>query len=344
MNRTIQRLTAAALALTLAGGGTTAWSQENDPGYQSWGDDNQAQLRDMVQELRDLIGAAESARAADPRFLDDLKALADEYDRPGYGADAGGDGAAPQTEAAAVPAPEPAQSARKPAVLINDDFADGDFTQDVQWTVISGDFKVEDGFGLRSVVGPTANPAAEQPAAGQGGGDPAAEIIGGILNQVLTGGEGRRQQETEAPAPAEPAEIRTRLEISNSFGMRINLSARPSDAAAPFRMGPFQTDQAGFGYKLVYRPDAASGLAMIRHSPSRETEIASLGRPLSLEDNTVHRIDWVRKTDGSMTVSLDGTEILQVTDTAFRDPFDGFALVNEGGDYAIRSIALTGLK
>jgi hypothetical protein len=33
---------------------------------------------------------------------------------------------------------------------------------------------------------------------------------------------------------------------------------------------------------------------------------------------------------------------MEVTDRSFRDPFDGIALVNGGGDYALRSITVDG--
>ncbi len=43
-----------------------------------------------------------------------------------------------------------------------------------------------------------------------------------------------------------------------------------------------------------------------------------------------------------MVVKIDGAQVMEVTDRSFRDPFDGVALVNGGGDYALRSITIDG--
>jgi hypothetical protein len=43
-----------------------------------------------------------------------------------------------------------------------------------------------------------------------------------------------------------------------------------------------------------------------------------------------------------MVVKVDGAQVMEVTDRSYRDPFDGIALVNGGGDYALRSITIDG--
>ena len=63
---------------------------------------------------------------------------------------------------------------------------------------------------------------------------------------------------------------------------------------------------------------------------------------LALEDGRSHTVALVRDGDGTMTVSVDGTEQIQVKSSALEDPFGGLSLVNSGGDYAIRSIAVYG--
>ena len=40
---------------------------------------------------------------------------------------------------------------------------------------------------------------------------------------------------------------------------------------------------------------------------------------------------------------VDGAEVMNVVDRGFRDPLDGVALVNSGGDYALRSITIDGV-
>ena len=63
---------------------------------------------------------------------------------------------------------------------------------------------------------------------------------------------------------------------------------------------------------------------------------------LKLEDGKSHTLALVRESDGTMTATVDGTELIRAKSTALDDPFDGVSLVNGGGDYAIRSIAVYG--
>ena len=63
---------------------------------------------------------------------------------------------------------------------------------------------------------------------------------------------------------------------------------------------------------------------------------------LALEDGESHTLALVRESDGTMTATVDGTELIRAKSTALEDPFDGVSLVNGGGDYAIRSIAVYG--
>ena len=46
----------------------------------------------------------------------------------------------------------------------------------------------------------------------------------------------------------------------------------------------------------------------------------------------------------AMTVSVDEKEVMRVTDRGIGDPFDGFAMVNRGGDYVLRRIAIRGTR
>ncbi|MDZ7735016.1 MAG: hypothetical protein U5P41_01875 [Gammaproteobacteria bacterium] len=42
-----------------------------------------------------------------------------------------------------------------------------------------------------------------------------------------------------------------------------------------------------------------------------------------------------------MSVHLDGEQVIQIRDRGFRESFDGFAMINQGGDYAVREITIT---
>lgn len=187
------------IALTLPAAAAGADEKER---YAEWRGDaaestEESAAQALVRTLEALIDEAERARAADPRFLQDLR------------------------DAIAAHAPR--------AALIRDDFSDGDFTLDPRWTVASGDFAVDPRLGLRTVV-----PVAGADAAGESEGgltgmgksaldagksvlDAGKDVVGGVLDagkEVVGGllGEGEdaqdaaREEDAEPPAP-EPAEI-----------------------------------------------------------------------------------------------------------------------------------------
>ena len=65
---------------------------------------------------------------------------------------------------------------------------------------------------------------------------------------------------------------------------------------------------------------------------------------VSLGDGQVHALTWTRGRDGAMRVALDGKTLMSVTDRSFKEPFDGFAMINAGGDYALRQIRIDGTE
>jgi len=100
--------------------------------YSSWEDpddsktapvqvNSNARLDQLIKELNVLIKDATNARAANPLFLKDLKKLANKYRQ------------------------------RRSRRVISDTFEDGDFTRDPVWTLRSGEYRIEQGWGLRNI-------------------------------------------------------------------------------------------------------------------------------------------------------------------------------------------------
>ncbi len=113
----IRRLIAATLSFAVSGAGA------EETRYAPWGGDAD-QVQELVDALRRLVDEAEQARAADPRFLSDLRALANRHDRHW------------QTR------------------LLSEDFRDGDFTRNPAWVRHSGKFEVTfSGLLSRAVAG-----------------------------------------------------------------------------------------------------------------------------------------------------------------------------------------------
>ncbi len=275
------------------------------PRYGAWEGAN-PDLQKLVDELNKLIDEATKAKAADPVFLQDLRDLATKY-----------------KVAAPAAAPTPATLSR----LLTDSFADGNFTANPVWKVSAGEYRIETSgtyTGLRSAI-------AAQPATA-GSDNLAAAILGAILQPQSPGAAGG----------AKYASIYTALKLSNAFAVELELASKFTGGRLDF--GPYQGASANYGYRVAYFPGAAEGLQLLKVTPQGSTVIGSYKKQLFLENKQRHRIKWTRDAAGAMAVSVDGTQVITATDTTMKDPFDGFLIINSGGDYAIRSVAIDGVK
>ena len=292
-----------------------------------------AALEALAQELKALIDEAESARAADPRFLQDLRDIIAEHVAD----------AAPRT------------------ALIRDDFSDGDYTDDPQWEVVSGDFSVDGRLGLRTTI-PLSGADTETIRIslddirdkgdelldkGEELLDKSKDTIGDLLSgekklDDLWGGDDEEEKEDAGPAGPEPAEIVLGADIPNAFSLELELMSGITHRDAQFEIDLFQGRGGASGYRLSYLPGDDPGLQLSRFGRRSAEVIGDSGDELALEDGRSHTIALEREGDGTMTVSVDGTEYIRVKSSALEDPFGGISLVNSGGDYAVRSIAVYG--
>ena len=61
-------------------------------------------------------------------------------------------------------------------------------------------------------------------------------------------------------------------------------------------------------------------------------------------DGAVIEVDVTHLRTPIEGVSIDGEARIKTADRSFRDPFDGFAVVNRGGDYILSRITFHGTK
>ncbi len=312
------------LALIALSGATPAQAQQR---YRQWGNPDGAaaagksRTQDFVDRLKRMIIDAEKSRAADPRFLRDLRDLARGFDRPWR---------------------------RR---LFSDDFLDGDFTANPAWTVTAGRYWVEKGWGLRSAIEPgqAAAPSGDTGGKRLRGKDAAIAILGAVLNQA-TGNRGGEPAPARSAAPAVAA-IQAPARITNAFAIEFELSSwrdngngrdrRDRRQTGKLEIGPYQGNAGGAGYRLAYRP--GGNFELLRVSP-RGTGIIDAAAAAALEDKKPHAIEWTRRADGVMTVTLDGKQILSATDRGIRQGFDGIAITNRGGDYIVKRITVYGVN
>ncbi len=262
-------------------------------------------LQALVRDLRGELDRAEKERLADPWFIRDVRKLLDRYDFPW------------QTR------------------LLSDDFSGPGPGPDSPWRVTAGEFLIDWRHGLRSVI----TPAAQRQAARQQAST--RDLIGTLLQQAIIG------QPAAAPQDPEFAAMLAPVRISNAFAIEIALSTRAVGGSTEgrFEFGPYQGAAADAGYRLAYAPGAGAGapsLELLRVTSRGASTLEFYDKPLNLHDGQEHVLTWTRDRAGAMSILLDGQELMQATDRGFRDPFDGLAIVNGGGDYALRSITIDG--
>lgn len=280
--------------------------------YAPWQDPNAAKQsvqksQALIDELNKLIDDAEKSRAADPRFLSDLRDLARRHERPWR------------------------------VTLVSDDFSDGNFTQNPVWKVTAGKFWIEKGYGLRGTATET-QPTSDGQKKVRGE-DVATQLLGSILNQAL-GGRQEGQQQTAAPPASPRAAISLPRRISNAFALRLEMNSWKEEGR--LEIGPYQGAQPVAGYRLVYRSGGTPSLQLVRVSSRGTTVLVSDPKSVKLEDRRNHVVEWTRDRAGVMVVRIDGSERIRANDNGFRDDFSGFQLVNVGGDYTLGRITIEG--
>ena len=255
-----------------------------------------------IEALEALIDRAERTNAAEESFLADLRELAETYGETetGFGGSTYSDDEGDEGKQQDLSA------------LIEDDFSDGDYTQDPRWTVTAGEFTVASE-GLRSRV-------REQYASS----DNAGEAIAGALLGALTG----------AGTPRAYAAIHNGTDLPNAFAVEIAVT---SQGDGRFDFGPYQ-GSGDSGYRLAFTPGASPTVQLLKADDGRVSVIDSwqgdLGRSVEFR--------WTRDESGDMEVSANGDTLFEVSDRSFGDPFQGFLMLNGGGDFTVERVAVSG--
>ena len=288
------------------------WRQPPSPAQGQGIAGRSADLDRLLKELEKLTKEAEGARAADPRFLGDLKNLVRRYSWPWK------------------------------KLVVRDDFQDGDYAQNPPWVVSSGAFSVWSEGLVTSVAAVTraAEPKQTTEPRKQESDDFARALLGGVLRELS---RDPQRGGTKAPPQTETiSEARIRLErdIPNQFALRVELQSRAS-ADGRLELGVGQ-GPAGLGYSLVYDAGASAALSLIRKGTRGNAVIEAVPQRPVLEDGKSHVLLLTRDRTGGMTLAVDGETRFRVSDRAFRGPFDRFIIINGGGEFVIRSVAIYG--
>ncbi len=215
--------------------------------------------------------------------------------------------------------------------LLDETFRDSEYTSNPAWVVDAGAFRVVRGVGLRTEVTTTST----RPPTNQG---KSPDAVSQILNILLQSSTPTQQQ---AATQSEKAAIHTVLPITNSFLIEVDVSSLSTSGDSTFSFGPYQGDRRDTGYQLVYRGGNQPVIELHRFNTGRSA-IVEVHEDVPLLDDAVHTLTWQRRNDGEMTVLMDGSELFTTSDRGVRDPFTGFALVNESGQLGISRIRING--
>lgn len=212
------------------------------------------------------------------------------------------------------------RSAGEFVTLLSDDFEDGDYTSNPRWRIATGEFSVRNG-GLTSRMDPPHRDTME----GVG-----LELLGSVLERELG---------IRLPSQGGVATAHTAVSIPESFRITTELSGRDL-AGGQVNIGPYRDSQLGHGYRLAYLDNNAESLALLRMTQDDQLVLDSTS--LSLANDQTVSLDWERQEDGTMTVALNGNVVLQARDRTFSEGFDGFSLINAGGEWTLHSVTIEG--
>jgi peptidoglycan hydrolase-like protein with peptidoglycan-binding domain len=217
--------------------------------------------------------------------------------------------------AAATPEPLPAE-VQPHRLRVRDDFADGDYTRNPTWRIASGSFQVRSG-GLNSV---TAAPSQRVEDIGR-------QILGDILRQQLG-----------VPLGGETAAVAyLPIRIAEEFQITAVVSGS-AESHSHVDLGPYRGDRLNHGYRLSYRASESRPLQLLLADENGASVIASSG--FRLEGAGPQELVWKRDADGRMTVTRDGEVLIDIVDGNLTGDFDGFSLINRGGEWTLHEVII----
>ena len=258
-------------------------------------DDNRQVLNDLLNELDQKIKDADKRMIAHPTFLKELQALVNKY----------------------------RGKIRK--VFLREDFSDGNYTSNPKWQAVSGQFEITSSWRLRSKIS-VERPSKKPSSKGK------SDLFGAILKEVIKSTEDKKEQKASTPVIKE-ATIRTFSRISPAFEVDIVMISHAQWGSMEIVL--LGGKRAVPRYRLVYHavPSADRPIQIIRERDSRSYIIEAATRYPTLDDGSPHRIQWIRDSNGKMSVLVDEKEVLSTVEVFYKKDFSGISLINQGGIY-----------
>jgi len=265
------------------------------PAHSAGEDQNRKALSNLLNKLDHQIKDADKRMIAHPNFLKELQALVEKY------------------------------RGKLRRVFLKEDFSDGNYTEKPKWKVVSGQFKITPSRRLKSQI--FAERPAEKPASKE-----KPDLFGSILKEMIRSKTVKEEEKAPAPETRE-ASIRTNVKIGPAFEVVFGMVSES-------QWGSMEVVLLGGEkrkplYRMVYQasPSSKRPIQIIRERDSRSYLIEEATKYPLLDDGVLHRIRWIRDSQGNMKVLIDGKEVLSTVELFYKKNFSGISLVNRGGTY-----------
>jgi len=265
------------------------------PSHSADKDPNRKALVNLLDELERKINDADKRMVAHPNFLKDLQVLIKKY----------------------------RSTLRN--IFLKENFSDGDYTKEPKWEVVSGQFKITPSKRLWNTVieeRPVEKPAAKKK----------PDLFGILLQEVLKPTSDK--EEEAAPTPEiKAASIRTKVKIGPAFEVDISMVSESQRGSMEIVL--LGGEKRIPLYRMVYNasPSSERPIQIFRERNSRSYLIDEAVKYPSLDDGVLHRLQWIRDTQGNMKVLVDGKEVLSTVEVFYKKNFSGLAIINSGGTY-----------
>lgn len=270
--------------------------------------DRSDELQELVDRLRVLVDEADSARAADRRFISDLRDLVQRYDWPWKNR------------------------------IIFDDFRDGDYVNSPAWQLVDGGFRIESGLGLHTLERPVEKrQEPRQKSSEDSGRELAISILGSLLEQNEPKDSGNTVGQAQAPARGA---LQMNTGIPNGFAAELQLRAVGQQGEIEFLV--LTGGQQSEGYRITYAPGGSPSFEIRRFTGRGTSVIAAHYEPLNIHDGAFHRLVWTRHPSGEIQIKVDDQVLVSTSDRTIEDSFEAFQIRYTGGDFAIREVSLWG--
>lgn len=217
-----------------------------------------------------------------------------------------------------------------PVRLMMDDFEDGDYTNNPPWEVTGGVFTVEDGKLVSRVDTVEKDEEGEE---GEEGEEEDSMFEGYSWDQLTSASS------EEKTGSDQPALIYTKTPLSNAFSLRLD--TRFVGGAGKMVLGVYQVKRGQLGYRVFVNP---KGVVRLIRLGEKQGRFVVAKAKLDLDGVVSTRIVWSRYEGGRHVVRIGGTKYLDIVDPYFKEPFDGFFVLNRKGEQQIDRVAARGTR